>query len=113
MAANQKFQHTRLPDPSRYFRVVTIEPRNAEGFIQCRLSTLSLEACRYRYHALSYLWGPETPTYTIHIDGQMFQVRENLWHFLEHAQTRFSNVPFFIDAICIDQTDLAERNQQV
>jgi len=113
MAANQQFQHTRLSDPSHHFRIVAVEPRNYEGLIQCKISTLSLEACPNSYHALSYLWGAETPTYSIHINGQTFQVRENLWHFLEHARSRFSNVPFFIDAICIDQTNLAERNQQV
>lgn len=43
----------------------------------------------------------------------MFQVRENLWHFLQRAQGRFPGKPFFIDAICIDQTNLPERNQQV
>lgn len=51
--------------------------------------------------------------YPIQVDDKLFQVRENLWHFLQRAQGRFPGKPFFIDAICIDQTNLPERNQQV
>lgn len=113
MTTENKFEHTALSSPSREFRVITISPFKDTGDIRCKLSTRSLDIDKFTYHALSYLWGAETPSYTIQVDGKGFRVRENLWRFLRRAQRRFHDIPFFIDAICIDQTNLHERNQQV
>jgi hypothetical protein len=58
----------------------------------------------------------------ISLDGESLQIRENLWHFL--VQLRHKNASsghvadecrdtLWVDAICIDQSNIAERNQQV
>ena len=113
MSQEQQFKHTPLADPAHQFRVVKITSSSDKNTIRCRLSLTSIQNADGSYYALSYLWGPEQPTFDVQIDGKAFQVRENLWHFLERAQTRFPNVPFFIDAICIDQVNILERNKQV
>jgi hypothetical protein len=44
------------------------------------------------------------------------EVRQNVYDFLANIQARagMSNLgPYWIDAICIEQTNIAERNQQV
>lgn len=65
------------------------------------------------YEALSYVWGDPLVTRTIYICNEAFQVTENLCaalYYLRHPHDfRF----IWIDAICINQQDLAERSSQV
>jgi hypothetical protein len=68
-----------------------------------------------QFIALSYMWGTEEATQVILINGQSFLVRRNLWEFLvriQRADVKY-RVPIWIDAICIDQNDVLERNHQV
>jgi len=66
------------------------------------------------FKALSYQWGPPTPTRSILLDNKVIVIRDNLWHALRHLRyptTDRSHI--WIDAICIDQSNKAERAQQV
>ncbi|ETR98561.1 heterokaryon incompatibility, partial [Trichoderma reesei RUT C-30] len=68
------------------------------------------------YRALSYTWGAATsPEHvrTIRVSDQDFVVRQNLFDFLCSAAARKEEGLFFIDAICINQLDLDERQAQV
>jgi hypothetical protein len=81
------------------------------------------------YTALSYTWGPPDEGKYILLNGKPFNVRENLWRFLKEASNRGANASlkdvererprsrqptlFWIDAICIDQSQVEERNHQV
>lgn len=68
------------------------------------------------YKALSYTWGRAqyiNDVREIHIDGQPFWIRENLFDFCAIAAERGECGLFFIDAICINQLDYAERKFQV
>lgn len=44
------------------------------------------------YVALSYTWGPEWPTKTVHVDGFAIQVRENLWDALQIIQRNIRHI---------------------
>jgi hypothetical protein len=71
------------------------------------------------------MWGPEGDGSAnflgdepaISLSGRVFPIRRNLWLFLYHLC--FREVPakgkllLWADGICIDQTNLAERNHQV
>ena len=72
-----------------------------------------LEQCP-AFTAISYAWGdPISRMYRVLIDGRPFCVRQNLWHFLYQAR-RDDKIGFlWIDAICINQNDLAEMSEQV
>ncbi|KAH6672909.1 heterokaryon incompatibility, partial [Halenospora varia] len=67
------------------------------------------------YSALSYTWGDPEKTNPIQIDGKQLPIPENLWWFFQTCdlngfdETRL----FWIDAICIDQSNVLERNHQV
>lgn len=68
------------------------------------------------YKALSYTWGHAqsmSDVQEIHIDGQPFWIRQNLFDFLNTAAARDECGLFFIDAICINQLDHGERQSQV
>jgi hypothetical protein len=67
------------------------------------------------YVALSYQWGSEEPYKDILLNGVRTPVGRNLWTFL-YSMSRQSGPTkrrFWIDAICINQSNIAERNQQV
>jgi hypothetical protein len=66
-----------------------------------------------KYEALSYTWGSEDSQNAILLDGKTFLVRDNLWEALIRLRMRDEERVLWIDAICINQDDISERNQQV
>ncbi|KAI9712822.1 MAG: hypothetical protein M1820_001444 [Bogoriella megaspora] len=69
------------------------------------------------YAAVSYMWGEGDPTEVVYLNGRIFYVRTNLWSCL-HYLGRYACRPdwpkyIWVDAICIDQTNIPERNEQV
>jgi len=53
------------------------------------------------------------PAQRILINGQLFEVRQNLYDFLIAAQQHAFSGAFWIDQICIDQDNVPEKNHQV
>lgn len=51
--------------------------------------------------------------HTIELEDIFFRVRQNLWDFLYRARANGITGYLWIDAICIDQTRVRERNHQV
>ncbi|KAF2828669.1 hypothetical protein CC86DRAFT_259497, partial [Ophiobolus disseminans] len=49
----------------------------------------------------------------IEIDGQLHSIRDNLLSFLQVARRKLGFVWFWIDALCIDQINVAQRTRQV
>jgi hypothetical protein len=70
-----------------------------------------------QYIALSYTWGPASPSYRIFVNDQPFEVRDNLYNFLLTFQTRSAIetdiIYLYIDQICINQSDIPEKCSQV
>ncbi|KAI4161898.1 MAG: hypothetical protein LQ342_004464 [Letrouitia transgressa] len=65
------------------------------------------------YEALSYTWGDETIRKPITLCRQPFSIRENLDAALRSLRYSFKDRVLWIDAICINQSDEAEKSQQV
>ena len=75
------------------------------------------------YIALSYTWGrapyrkgrSPSATYSITLNGHVFPVQENLHDALSHLgwRARDENCLLWVDAICINQRDVQERNAQI
>jgi hypothetical protein len=70
---------------------------------------------RVRYEALSYEWGSEENPQHIWIRGHPTPVliRENLYIALVALLLPDAWRPLWVDAICINQDDVGERNSQV
>ncbi|KAK1674369.1 heterokaryon incompatibility protein-domain-containing protein [Colletotrichum godetiae] len=86
-----------------------------------RLSSVSLDE-KPAYTALSYVWGDASITETILLNGQEFHATKNLFNALQHLQDHWIDTfpgrhpqgfRVWVDALCINQQDVAERNQQV
>jgi hypothetical protein len=71
------------------------------------------------FDALSYQWGELTPTYEITIvgdadtEGGSLQVRQNLSNALRDLRLSDEPLVIWIDAICINQQDEAEKERQL
>ncbi|KAL6712244.1 hypothetical protein ACN47E_000121 [Coniothyrium glycines] len=67
-----------------------------------------------QYEALSYTWGDDqTIKQTIYVDGLEFEVSKNLFEALRHLRRSNQALTLWADAVCINQNDVAERNNQV
>ncbi|RYN72156.1 hypothetical protein AA0117_g8868 [Alternaria alternata] len=111
------FKHEPLDHTEASIRLVhllpTLSPRNQ---IQCSITHATVGA---KYTCLSYRWGDPSPSQDILIDGKLFTIRQNLFDFLATAREKAASDasaslgPFWVDALCIDQSDVLERNHQV
>lgn len=94
-------------------RLVHIYPGTTDGMVVCTIETVSLKD-KPSYEALSYEWGnPGTNTPRIKINGSLVSVRDNLWWALYHLRQIDNVRAVWIDALCINQDDILERNHQV
>lgn len=67
----------------------------------------------FQWEALSWTWGVHGEMCTIQVDSKPFQVTRNLYIALSHLRHENKSRIFWIDAICINQEDTSERNDQV
>lgn len=90
----------------------TTKGRPQRHIIECTLKIVSIDE-PVDYEALSYVWGTETKSTSIRLNAQSFPVTANLHDALTRLQLDGTPRQFWIDAICINQTDLQERAEQV
>ncbi|KAJ3500616.1 hypothetical protein NM208_g17104 [Fusarium decemcellulare] len=64
------------------------------------------------FEALSYVWGDPTDRLELTVEGQTVLVTVNLWCALQQLSFRHEHPPLWVDAICINQEDLVERQEQ-
>ncbi|TGO66989.1 hypothetical protein BOTNAR_0050g00230 [Botryotinia narcissicola] len=98
-------------------RLLIIHPGSPSSPIHCSLIHTSLKACRLDiyegYTALSYVWGDPTARTIVFINGRPFSVTANLADALIHLRDENRPLRLWADAICIDQSNLGERTQQL
>ncbi len=101
-------------EPARQeIRLLKIQSRE-EWPIRCELITHSLLDPAIKYNAASYVWGDATDTSFICVNGNMVQTRNNLVSFLMWYRIACGGDRLiWADALCIDQGNIPERNEQV
>lgn len=92
-------------------RLVTLSPGHFEDDIHCILSNVPLNE-KPPYEALSYVWGTGSHR-QIFIDGRPSLITSNLEVALRYLRHTSQPRVMWIDAICINQGDIPERNTQV
>ncbi|KAI9773690.1 MAG: hypothetical protein M1840_006964 [Geoglossum simile] len=65
------------------------------------------------YEALSYTWGDHSATAPILVNGFELQVTVNLFRALQRLRKGGEKRVLWVDALCIDQSNLTERSEQV
>lgn len=109
------FVHSPLNYKVNAIRLIKLLPRSRRSDpVQCTLIIEDLQL-GVEFHALSYVLG--RPSHNeILINGYSFEVRDNLYHFLEEKSLDRNfclHKRFWVDQICIDQENIEERNHQV
>ncbi|KAF4625838.1 hypothetical protein G7Y89_g12324 [Cudoniella acicularis] len=94
-------------------RLLFLDPaESSSASVNCRLRHVTF-AQKPRYEALSYTWGDDTVRRGIMIDAMIFGVGQNLFDALIHLRHPSEERVLWIDAICINQSDVPEKNQQI
>jgi ankyrin repeat protein len=108
--ASTEYIYTVLDSP-RQIRILIVQPGEFEDPVHCDLKIVSLDSAEFE--ALSYLWGNELADKEITISGGKFKIRDSVLSALLRFRKPLEPRPLWIDAICINQQDISERNQQV
>lgn len=93
-------------------RVVILQPGTFGDPIVCQLEHIQLIPDS-DYEAVSYVWGDATVTKPITLDGRVYPVTTNLYTGLQFLRFKESPRRLWIDSLCINQTDKAERTREI
>jgi hypothetical protein len=107
----------RLPSmlPSE-IRLLYLQPSPCFGYaIICSLITLERTAAETQYEALSYVWGMSEGMYLrpITVNNKSYRITQNLDSALRHLRHKNRERVLWVDAICLDQNDVEEKNRVV
>jgi len=108
-------------------RLLSLEPQGRheggkehEVTLRCQLFDYPLElgtpwprTPRLLFEALSYAWGNPSKSHHIFIDGYCLPITKNLHSALLNLRHVSGERVLWVDAICINQGDVGERNHQV
>src|SRR3569833_263089 len=96
----------------RQIRILQLYPGAPKQPIQCALETAYLDE-NPRYEALSYAWVNPNVSVPIRVNGHRHFVTTNLAAALERLRKPSAAPSLWVDALCIDQGDSAEKSHQV
>jgi hypothetical protein len=66
----------------------------------------------WTYTALSYVWGDVQNTFPITVNDTVFLATMNLKVALQYTREVHRDIVLWVDAICVNQNDIDERNNQ-
>lgn len=107
----EKFNYQPLQEPM-HFRLLKLLPGERDETLKCSLTHSSLKSHLY-YYAVSYTWGNPGLFHEIELGGVVHSIRANLFDFLQQLRQTHTAVTLWVDALCINQDDTAEKNIQV
>ncbi|PMD20336.1 HET-domain-containing protein [Hyaloscypha hepaticicola] len=99
-------------------RVILLHPAgDVSAEVECTMEHVTLSEYNKNlidhYTALSYVWGDSTKKQEIVVDGCSFYITASLHSALRHIRDTKGVIRVWADALCINQSDTTERNQQV
>ena len=96
------------------FRTVDIYPGDPDNPVVCDIASHQL-IVPDQYDALSYTWGDAIDQQLIYPDGGYGElpVTSNCFNAMRRLRNKYEPRRVWIDAVCINQDDLEERNRQV
>jgi hypothetical protein len=105
--------YSHLNEDRTQIRVLRIQQGLSTQPIRCELQIVSINEDSVPFEALSYVWGKEHSPTPIFLCGQPYKVTSNLYSALQHLRKSDEEYTIWIDALCINQADPAERSSQV
>ncbi|KAK8057483.1 hypothetical protein PG996_011420 [Apiospora saccharicola] len=111
---------TQLIPAKSQIRLMTLHRGRAPDPIVVNLHVISLDdenenesPSSNNFETLSYVWGDPTQTEPIAVSGVRFDATRNLAEFLRCLRLPNAERVVWADAICIDQTSVAEKSHQI
>jgi hypothetical protein len=114
--ASCAYKYSPLSKEDRSVRLLRLLPSATEGAeIKCEIFEYCLvsNGVGHPYEALSYVWGDPTDRKSIHLNGHTFDITKNLHAALLRLRNPFVERVLWVDAICINQQDDGEKEQQI
>lgn len=112
----QDFSYDHLDSDNACIRLLQIKPAIFRAdIVECELITVSLNL-GVQYNALSYTWGKPIFDQPILINGKKAMITAGLQSALKayrQEEGALHDTPIWVDAVCINQKDLAEINKQL
>lgn len=105
-----EYRYSPLEGPNN-IRLLHILPGSNNESISAHLQEVALSHIP-TYNALSYVWGTHSPNYPLYLDGKKYSIRKNLFQALQRVR-QLGVRTVWVDAVCINQSDLEEQAQQV
>lgn len=106
------FKYEPLQKEPNQIRLLHVLPGDFEDPIQCELRKSKLVPIP-KYETISYVWGDPEDRLTININGFEFSVPASSARAIRRVRLPDCTRVIWIDAICIDQSNLKERGRQV
>lgn len=94
-------------------RLLYLQSSVEENSVTCSLAVINSYKSAPKYHALSYCWGDANDTINLSCNGTSFPVTKSLHAALCRVREKGLPQPIWADAICINQKNILERNQQI
>lgn len=110
----ENFQYEPLPTNNErdFIRIIELQPGSLFDLICCHIKSVRLSQ-RPKYEALSYCWGEPTTSKTVICNGKHLPITTNLYKALHQLRYDSGIRTLWVDAICINQRNVDERNQHV
>jgi hypothetical protein len=105
------YKHLPLLEP-RSSRLVDLASGSYDEPILCTFSTFQVDHPP-GYEAVSYTWGDPTPSHYVEVGSSRLPINANLDLALRRLRRRDIKRRLWVDAICIDQYNVKERQIQV
>ncbi|KAH7090741.1 heterokaryon incompatibility protein-domain-containing protein [Paraphoma chrysanthemicola] len=106
--------YTYTPLEPGFIRTIRVHPMSESVPLLITIDHDRLDEPHLTYTALSYVWGSAELTHRIKCNSNTFvSVTSNAASALQHIRRKTKPIYVWIDALCIDQSNIAERNAQV
>lgn len=113
---DESYNYAALDSSDNEIRLLCLHPGSRNEQVRVDIIYASLYD-KPQYIALSYVWGEAAErTHSISVNGSRYHITESLLHALEHlrnVQGPDAQIPFWIDALCINQNNDSEKSEQV
>lgn len=104
---------------SKKIRLIELLPGKYDAALRCNIIHADLESVHHPYRAMSYTWGDEDGDANLSKkilcgpQSRVLWITWNCYNALRCIRPRRQSLVIWVDMICINQNDTAERNHQV
>lgn len=107
-------QHEPLREPQSIRTLTLLPAKDPQEPLRCELKEIPFKnGCKARYEAVSYAWGAPSLDNFVLCHGKRLPITENCEAALKRLRKPSKTRTLWVDSICIDQSSMVERSDQV